>query len=97
VVIATYISPEMLDQKAMGRFMYAIWCWLYKQANLLNEFYTNLNKFGAVLKNNTHEFLSNVFKCYGVEHKKRANTVKKKKHNLFNYHYLLCMIYSGCV
>ncbi len=97
MVIATYISPEMLDQKAMGRVMYAIWCWVYRQANGLYNFYTALNKLNTKVYNNISEFLSNVFECYGVEHKKRAHVIKKKKHNLFNFHYLLCMIYSGCV
>jgi hypothetical protein len=96
-VLTNYIASLNVEKTAYSRQLAAMYFWLQRQARFFNILLHSLNRINYAVYSYVEEFLTIVFVCYRLETKKNVPVIKLKKHNLFNYQYLLCMIYSGCV
>jgi hypothetical protein len=95
--ITKYITAINLTGSAYARQVIALYFWVQRQGRLFNALLESLNRINCIVFGSVHEFLTKVFICYRLENLKTVPVIKLEKHDLFNYHYLPCMIYSGCV
>jgi hypothetical protein len=93
----TYVTAINLTGTAYARQLIALYFWVQRQARMFNILLQNLHRINCIVFGSIHEFLTEVFICYRLENMKTVPVIKLEKHDLFNYHYLPCMIYSGCV
>ena len=96
-MLSNYIASLNVEKTAYSRQLTAMYFWLQRQSRFFNILLHSLNRINYIIYGYVEEFLAHVFVCYRLETKKTPPVIKLKKHNLFNYQYLLCMIYSGCV